>query len=105
MAPAMSASAKGALPSGVIQSVFATQSGDISYGQQSSRGTPRMASLMSFGSWGSGPPGRPCKVAVQRTVYVFSGAMYQPTRLSASVYALANAAFSFRPPLQQRTDN
>ena len=25
-------------------------------------------------------------------LYVFSGAMYQPTRLSATVYALANAA-------------
>jgi hypothetical protein len=50
-----------------------------------------------LGEW---PPGRPCKVAVQRMVYVFSEAMYQPTRLSASVYALAHAA-TFRPRLQQ----
>jgi hypothetical protein len=45
------------------------------------------------GEW---PPGRPCKLRSSVRLYVFSGAMYQPTRLSATVYAPANAAKVFR---------
>ena len=59
------------------------------------KGGPPGAGVIQSYSRGGVAPRPTFEVAVQRTVYVFSGAMYQPTRLSASVYALANAAIFF----------
>jgi hypothetical protein len=42
----------------------------------------------------SGPPADLVKLRSSVRLYVFSGAMYQPTRLSATVYALANIAIA-----------
>jgi hypothetical protein len=46
--------------------------------------------------WVSGPPADLCKLRSSVRLYVFSGATYQPTRFSATVYALANTAMVFR---------